>query len=165
MENSSLIYKLIWNLNNNNLQVAKECAEIIIKNNPNDSEGHAWLAAIYGKIMENGAMMDKITYLPLLQTELEIALKLDPKSILAKRVNGIRLVYTPEGFGNDPQIAIEELNYVIDEGIQEAEIYYALGLAYVQLDDEKNAQCNFKKALEYDKNYTPAIQQLELLNL
>ena len=164
MEKSSLFYKMVWNLNNSNYQVATECAEQIIDIEPKDSEGHAWLAAIYGKKMEDGAMMDKITYLPLLEKEVATALELNPKSILAKRVNGIRLVYTPEGFGNNPKIAIEELNYVLEQGIHEAEIYHVIGIAYIQLNNEKEAENNFRKALECDSNYTPSIEQLEQLN-
>ncbi|WP_332693664.1 tetratricopeptide repeat protein [Halalkalibacter lacteus] len=143
---------------------AKKYFQSAIKLDPNNGEAHAFLAASYGKLMENGGFMDRIKYFPQLEKEIAIALKLSPDSTVARRVNGLRLIKTPKEFGGNPSKAIGEFLYCIERGVQDADLYYGLGLAYIQTKEFTKA----KDALDHGQTLSPnhllIQQQLGLVN-
>lgn len=143
---------------------AKRMFEQAIKQNPNHAEAHAWLAACYGLSMETGNMLDKINQLPLLEREVAIALELDPSLPFARKINGIRLLNTPEMLGGDPQKAVEEFMFCLDIGLSEPDIYCCLGEAYLRLYDWDRARDAFCGALELDPKYEKAIERLKSLD-
>lgn len=165
MDNNQMYTLMFDALENKSFDLAREYSEKIVQIEPNSAEAHAWLAATIGKIIENGSVMEKLSMLPLLEEEINIALNLDPNCVIARRVNGTRLVYSPEGFGNNPNMAIEELNYAINNDIRDEEIFFVLALAYLQIDEREEAIKNFEKSLEYKCDYQPALDYLEELDL
>ncbi|MNP63472.1 Tetratricopeptide repeat protein [compost metagenome] len=108
-------------------------------------------------------MLEKIEYLPIFEQEVATALELDSELALARQVNGLRLLHTPKEFGGDPEMAIQELLYTVEQGVHDHEVYYALGLAYLATHDEVNAAQFFSKALELEPDHEHSKQQLNLL--
>ena len=163
MELQNKISTGMLQLKNHDYGEARASFEQAVALEPNDADAHAWLAATYGRLMEQGSMTDKMTLLPLLEREVAKALELSPKSVLAHRVNGLRLIHTPVEFGGSPEQCIVELTYVIDQGEKDAEIYYALGLAYMETGQQEQAADAFTRALELDPTHEAAGSELAQL--
>ncbi|MEF3307214.1 tetratricopeptide repeat protein [Paenibacillus sp. GYB003] len=119
---------------------AKELFEEAARLDPRSAEAHAWLAASYGRqIQAVWSMMDKIQLLPMLESEIEAALEIDPALPLARRMNGARLLNTPDMLGGDPAAAIDEFLYCIGQGMDEAEVWIALAECYMKTDEPTKA--------------------------
>ena len=102
---------------------------------PDNAEAHAWLAAVYGKRIDAAwALHDKVDLLEKLDKELEQALELDPALPLARRINGVRLLQTPEMLGGDPAAAAEEFRYCIEQGLNESELWLLWAECYVRME-------------------------------
>ncbi|MDF2855430.1 MAG: hypothetical protein K0Q87_1281, partial [Neobacillus sp.] len=119
---------------------SKQSFQSAIEGDPENGEAYAFLAATYGKLMENGGFMDKLRYLPQFEKTISVALKLDPESTIARRVNAFRLLKTPKEFGGNPNKAIGEFLFCIEKGVQDSDLYYGLGLTYIQLKDYLKAK-------------------------
>ncbi|MGF7046865.1 Tfp pilus assembly protein PilF [Paenibacillus sp. DS2015] len=151
-------------LKNNEFEQAREFFQQITDAEPGNAEAHAWLAATYGRLMEFGSMLEKIALLPVFEREVATALELNSELVLARQVNGLRLLLKPKDFGGDPEQAVRELEYVIENGVYECEVFYLLGLAYLATEDEVRAANAFTQALECDPEHLPAQQQIEFLH-
>jgi tetratricopeptide (TPR) repeat protein len=151
-------------LKNNELDQARDFFQSIIDLEPDHAEAHAWLAATYGRLMDEGSMLDKIGIMPIFEQEVAAALELNPELVLARQVNGMRLLYTPKEFGGDPEMAITELLYAVEKGVSDREVFYALGLAYIATHDEIKAANFFNKALELDPDHVLSKQHILSLN-
>lgn len=158
------LYPGMVHLKDKEFNQARDFFQNIIDLEPNHIEAHAWLAATYGRLMEEGSMLEKIAILPIFEQEVASALELNPEFVLAHQVNGLRLLYTPKEFGGDPEMAIRELLYAIENGVHESEVYYALGSAYLASHDEVNAVHFFNKVLELDPEHVLAQKQITLMH-
>lgn len=132
---------------------------------PESAEAHAWLAGAYGRLIEAGDMLEKIKLLPLLEHEIATALSLDPAHPFARRMNGARLLHTPETLGGSPAEAADEFRYCISRGLDSADVWAALGECYAKLGNNSEAIKMLEEALAREPGQTQAMQlRLELEN-
>ncbi|MFC5530404.1 AMP-binding protein [Cohnella yongneupensis] len=135
---------------------AKTAFEEAVAINDRNAEAHAWLAAAYGRLIEAGNMLEKIKLLPIFENEVKAALDIDPLLPFARRMNGARLLNTPETLGGNPALAALEFQYCVDHGLEDADIYVSLGQCYLKLNDEEKAMEMLRVALQSDPSHEKA---------
>lgn len=135
-----------------------------IEMDPDNAEAYAFLAAVYGRLIEKGGFMDKLKYLPHLEKTISTALRLNPESTIARRVNAFKLLRTPKEFGGSPKRAIDEFLFCIGKGPEDHELYYGLGLAYTQVKDYPKAKQSLEKGIELKPEDALIIKELEFVN-
>jgi len=64
-----------------------------------------------------------------------------------------------------PQVAIDTLNSMRLQSLEDPELYYLLGKAYSNIADHKNAEVAYKMALYFKKSYLDANYELGLVKL
>src|SRR5579864_333394 len=138
------------NSSDNVLKLAIEQYEQIVKIEPNNIDNHLLLGRLYR--LNND--------LQKAESELKTALKIDPAS--EEAVTTLAILYTDEG---DTAHALQVLSSVPDAG-RSAKLYSALGAAYEQRKEYKNAIDAYKKAIRLDRDNLDAIRGLaeNLLN-
>src|SRR6204780_3210178 len=134
----------------NILKLAIEQYQEIVKLDPDSVDDHLLLGRLYrlNNDLQKG------------ETELKIAIKLDPNS--EEAVTTLAMLYTDEG---DTAHALEVLRAIPDSA-RSAKLYSALGAAYEQRKDYKNAIDAFRHAVFLDRDNLDAIRGLaeNLLN-
>ena len=140
---------------------ARELFQRAVMIDPGDAEAHTWLAAAYGRLLEAGSMLEKMRLLPKLEEEIAHALRLDPMFPMARRVNGARLLYTPEELGGDPAAAVEELRYAIEHGEDDADVWVNISECYIKLGKPEQAEAALKEALVRESAHERARKLLE----
>jgi len=143
---------------------SKQFFQSAIEIEPNNGEAYAFLAATYGKLIEKGGFMDKLKYLPQLEKSISVALKLDPDSAIARRVNAFRLMKTPKEFGGNPKKAVGEFLFCIEKGVQDSDLYYGLGLTYIQLKEYLKAKEALEEGIKLKPEDVLILQELEFVN-
>jgi tetratricopeptide (TPR) repeat protein len=138
------------NGSDNVLKLAIEQYEQIVKIEPNNVDDHLLLGRLYR--LNND--------LQKAENELKTAVGLDPNS--EEAVTTLAILYTDEG---DTAHALKVLSAVPDAG-RSAKLYSALGNAYEQRKEYKNAIDAYKKAIQLDRDNLDAIRGLaeNLLN-
>ena len=138
------------NSSDNVLKLAIEQYEQIVKIEPNNVDNHLLLGRLYR--LNND--------LQKAESELKTAVKIDPSS--EEAVTTLAVLYTDEG---DTAHALQVLSSVPDAG-RSAKLYSALGAAYEQRKEYKNAIDAYKKAIQLDRDNLDAIRGLaeNLLN-
>jgi tetratricopeptide (TPR) repeat protein len=134
----------------NILKLAIEQYQEIVKLDPDSVDDHLLLGRLYrlNNDLQKG------------EAELKIAIKLDPNS--EEAVTTLAMLYTDEG---DTAHALEVLRAIPDSA-RSAKLYAALGAAYEQRKDYKNAIDAFRHAVFLDRDNLDAIRGLaeNLLN-
>ncbi|MBB4824759.1 tetratricopeptide (TPR) repeat protein [Sporosarcina luteola] len=143
---------------------SKQYFRFAIEADPDNGEAYAFLAASYGKLMESGGIMEKLKYLPQFEKTISTALRLDPESTVARRVNAFRLMRTPKEFGGNPKKAVCEFLFCIEKGIQDSDIYYGLGLTYIQLKEYSKAKEALEKGIDLIPQHALIKKELEFVN-
>jgi tetratricopeptide (TPR) repeat protein len=152
-------------MNTGNYTDAVDQWKISIKQNPNDADSHAMLAACYGSIIDKiSNFIDKGNYSGMMDNEINNALAIDSNNVIAHMIRGRKYLSSPKFFGQDIPKAIDDFKFCINNGMSNAEIYYYLGSAYLNNNDNEDAKVNFKKALEIDPGYSDASEQLKKMN-
>jgi tetratricopeptide (TPR) repeat protein len=146
------------------MAASKKYFQSAIQEDPDNGEAYAFLAAVYGKLMEKGGFMDKVKYLPQFEKTISTALKLDPESTVARRVNAFRLLKTPKEFGGNPKKAIGEFLFCIERGVTDSDLYYGLGLTYIQVKDYVNAREVFERGIEIKPGDVLIQKELEFVS-
>jgi len=138
------------NSSDNVLKLAIEQYEQIVKIEPNNVDNYLLLGRLYR--LNND--------LQKAESELKTAVKIDPGS--EEAVTTLAILYTDEG---DTAHALQVLSSVPDAG-RSARLYSALGAAYEQRKEYKNAINAYKKAIQLDRDNLDAIRGLaeNLLN-
>jgi tetratricopeptide (TPR) repeat protein len=138
------------NSSDNVLKLAIEQYEQIVKIEPNNVDNHLLLGRLYR--LNND--------LQKAESELKTAIKIDPSS--EEAVTTLAILYTDEG---DTAHALQVLSSIPDAG-RSAKLYSALGAAYEQRKEYKNAINAYKKAIQLDRDNLDAIRGLaeNLLN-
>ncbi len=126
---------------------ARSLLERAATDDPRSAEARAWLAAAIGRSIEAADMIEKMRLLPLLEKEIAAALRLDPSLPIARRVNGARLLHTPESLGGDPAAAVEEFRYCIERRLDDADVWTELGECYWKLEQREEAMLAWQEAL------------------
>ena len=134
----------------NVLKLAIEQYGQIVKIEPDNVDDHLLLGRLYR--LNND--------LQKAETELKIAVKLDPES--EEAITTLSLLYSDEG---DTTHALQVLSSVPDAG-RSAKLYAALGATYEQRKDYKSAIDAYKHAIQLDRDNLDAIRGLaeNLLN-
>jgi tetratricopeptide (TPR) repeat protein len=134
----------------NVLKLAIEQYEQIVKIEPSNVDDHLLLGRLY---LTNNDLQKA-------ETELKIAVKLDPDS--EEAVTQLALLYSDEG---DTSHALQVLSAVPDTG-RSAKLYAALGATYEQRKEYKSAIDAYKHAIQLDRDNLDAIRGLaeNLLN-
>lgn len=131
---------------------------------PRSAEAHAWLAAVYGRRIEGAwSLMEKVKLLQMLENEVATALDIDPSLPLARRMNGARMLNTPEMLGGDPAAAIDEFRYCIAKGMDEADVWLALAECYIQTEELDQAAAALEEALRREPGNEKAAELLRRL--
>ncbi|WP_239618257.1 AMP-binding protein [Cohnella mopanensis] len=130
----------------------------------NSADAHAWLAAAYGRLIEAGIILEKMRLLPFLENEIKAALRIDSKLPFARRINGARLLNTPDTLGGDPAAAAKEFQYCIEQGMDEADLWVSLGECYIKLENPQKAKYALKEALAREPKHEQAKELLEQLD-
>jgi tetratricopeptide (TPR) repeat protein len=134
----------------NILKLAIDQYQEIVKLDPDSVDDHLLLGRLYrlNNDLQKG------------EAELKLAIKLDPNS--EEAVTTLAMLYTDEG---DTAHALEVLRAIPDSG-RSAKLYSALGAAYEQRKDYKNAIDAFRHAVFLDRDNLDAIRGLaeNLLN-
>ena len=128
----------------NILKLAIDQYEQITKLDPNSVDDHLLL----GRLYRLGNEMQKA------EGELKTAIKLDPNS--EEAVTTLAMLYTDEG---DTAHALKVLSSIPDSA-RSAKLYSALGAAYEQRKDYKNAIDAYKHAIVLDRDNLDAIRGL-----
>jgi tetratricopeptide (TPR) repeat protein len=128
----------------NILKLAVDQYEQITKLDPNSVDDHLLL----GRLYRLGNEMQKA------EGELKTAIKLDPNS--EEAVTTLAMLYTDEG---DTAHALKVLSSIPDSA-RSAKLYSALGAAYEQRKDYKNAIDAYKHAIVLDRDNLDAIRGL-----
>jgi len=138
------------NSSDNVLKLAIEQYEQIVKIEPDNVDNHLLLGRLYR--LNNDLQKS--------ESELKTAIKIDPSS--EEAVTTLAILYTDEG---DTSHALQVLSSVPDAG-RSAKLYSALGAAYEQRKEYKNAINAYKKAIQLDRDNLDAIRGLaeNLLN-
>ncbi|WP_027085921.1 AMP-binding protein [Cohnella panacarvi] len=142
---------------------AKTAFEEAIVVNERNAESHAWLAAAYGRLIEAGNMQAKIKLLPIFENEVRTALEIDPLHPFARRMNGSRLLNTPESLGGNPALAAEEFQYSLAHGLDDADLWVQLGQCYVKLGRGDQALEAIQAALRREPDHRKARRLMEAL--
>ncbi|MFC5468821.1 AMP-binding protein [Cohnella suwonensis] len=129
----------------------------------NSADAHAWLAAAYGRLIEAGIMLEKMRLLPFLENEIMAALEIDSTHPFARRINGARLLNTPDTLGGDPAKAAKEFQYCIEKGMDEADIWASLGECLIQMGEPEKAKDALKEALAREPEHEQAKHLTEQL--
>ncbi|HET9409347.1 MAG TPA: tetratricopeptide repeat protein [Candidatus Sulfotelmatobacter sp.] len=132
------------NGSDNVLKLAIEQYEEIVKLEPNSVDDHLLLGRLYR--LNND--------LRKAETELKTAVKIDPGS--EEAVTTLAVLYTDEG---DTARALQVLSSVPDTS-RSAKLYSALGAAYEQRKDYKDAIEAYRKAIVLDRDNLDAIRGL-----
>ncbi len=134
----------------NILKLAIDEYQQIVKLDPDSIDDHLLLGRLYR--LNND--------LAKAEGELKIAIKLDPSS--EEAVTTLAMLYTDEG---DTAHALQVLSAIPDSA-RSAKLYAALGAAYEQRKDYKNAIDAFRRAIVLDRDNLDAIRGLaeNLLN-
>jgi tetratricopeptide (TPR) repeat protein len=132
------------NGSDNILKLAIEQYEQIVKIEPDSVDDHLLLGRLYR--LDND--------LQKAESELKTAIKLDPSS--EEAVTTLAMLYTDEG---DTNQALKVLKSVPDAS-RSAKLYSALGAAYEQRKDYKDAIEAFRKAVMLDRDNLDAIRGL-----
>lgn len=132
------------NGSDNVLKLAIEQYQEIVKIEPDNVDDHLLLGRLYR--LNND--------LQKAESELKTAIKLDPNS--EEAVTTLAMLYTDEG---DTSHALEVLRSVPDAS-RSAKLYGALGTAYEQRKDYKDAIEAFRKAVMLDRDNLDAIRGL-----
>src|SRR6201987_5466208 len=132
------------NGSDNVLKLAIEQYEQIVKLEPENVDDHLLL----GRLYRLNTDMQKA------EAELKTAVKLDPGS--EEAVTTLAMLYTDEG---DTSHALQVLSSVPDAA-RSAKLYAALGAAYEQRKDYKNAIDAFRHAIVLDRDNLDAIRGL-----
>jgi len=143
------------------MEGAKASFEEAIALNERNAESHAWLAATYGRMIENGNMLEKIKLLPIFENEVRTALEIDPLHPFARRMNGARLLNTPESLGGNPALAAEEFQYCLDQGLDDADIRVSLGQCFMKLNQSDKALETLRIALQREPGHSRALRLME----
>jgi tetratricopeptide (TPR) repeat protein len=132
------------NDSDNVLKLAIEQYEQIVKIEPDSVDDHLLLGRLYR--LNND--------LQKAESELKTAIKLDPGS--EEAVTTLAMLYTDEG---DTNQALQVLSSVPDAS-RSAKLYSALGAAYEQRKDYKDAVESYRKAVMLDRDNLDAIRGL-----
>jgi len=142
---------------------SKAAFEEAINVNERNAESHAWLAAAYGRLIERGNMLEKIKLLPIFENEVKTALEIDPLHPFARKMNGARLLNTPESLGGNPALAAEEFQYSLDHGLDDADVWVSLGQCYMKLGHNDQALEALQAALRREPDHRKAQRLMEEL--
>jgi len=107
--------------------------------------------------------MEKVKLLQMLENEVATALDIDPSLPLARRMNGARMLNTPEMLGGDPAAAIDEFRYCIAKGMDEADVWLALAECYIQTEELDQAAAALEEALRREPGNEKAAELLRRL--
>ncbi|MFD0672352.1 AMP-binding protein [Cohnella sp. GCM10027633] len=129
--------------------------------NDRNAEARAWLAAAYGRLIEAGNMQEKIKLLPLFENEVKTAMDIDPSLPLARRMNGARLLNTPESLGGNPARAAEEFRYCLEQGLEDTDVWVSLGQCHLKLNEPEKAIEMLAVALRRDPKHKKAQRLME----
>lgn len=140
---------------------AKEAFEEAIALNDRNAELHALLAAAYGRLIEAGTMLEKIKLLPVFENEVRTALEIDPLHPFARRMNGARLLNTPETLGGNPALAAREFQYSLDHGMEDTDIWVSLAQCYMKLGQCDKAHEMLRSALMREPGHRRAQRLME----
>jgi phenylacetate-CoA ligase len=142
---------------------AKAAFEEAIFVNERNAESHAWLAAAYGRLIEAGNMQTKIKLLPIFENEVRTALEIDPLHPFARRMNGARLLNTPESLGGNPALAAVEFQYSLDRGLDDADAWVSLGQCFMRLNQSEKALEALQAAMRREPGHRKARRLMEEL--
>ncbi|NOU99724.1 tetratricopeptide repeat protein [Paenibacillus planticolens] len=149
---------------NGEFEQSREIIEQAAELDPGSAEVHAWLAAVYGRQIEAvWSLVDKMKLFALLESQIAVALKLDPTLPLARRMNGARLLNTPDMLGGDPALAAEEFLYCIGQGMDDAEVWVSLSESYIKMDEPEKAIYALEEALIRDPQHIGAAEMIQLV--
>ncbi|UOQ49664.1 tetratricopeptide repeat protein [Gracilibacillus caseinilyticus] len=145
--------------NNNNYGNAQQWFEKAIKQEPHSAEAHAWLAAVYGRQIDAAwSLTDKIELFSKLEKEITLALEIDDTLPLARRMNGSKLLNSPDMLGGDPAEAVKEFCYCIEQGMDDIEIWVSLAKCYVKTAEHAKAKEALNKAYALDPKNEEVLQ-------
>lgn len=144
---------------------AKSIMEETVKLYPNSADVHVWLAIAVGRMIENSSVLHKMRLLPIFEREIQKALHISPDLLLARKVNGMRFLNTPEGFGGSLKKAIAEFQYCLDNGLEDDEIYFSLGKAYIKLKEIEQGKQALHSSLDLNPDHKLAKKHLEMLEI
>lgn len=147
-EVKALIFEGIQLLNETNYDGARISFEKAVSIDKGDPEATTWLAIALGKKMEITNIVNKMRLIPKFEKAVKSALKLAPDSPMVRRINGIRLLKTPAEFGGNVEKAIEELQYSIAHGMEDAEVYQLIGRAYLDLGEREKGEQALERVKE-----------------
>ncbi|GAE93919.1 hypothetical protein JCM21714_3038 [Gracilibacillus boraciitolerans JCM 21714] len=150
---------------NKKYESAEKLFKEAINLQPDSAEAHAWIAAVYGrKIDAVWSLTEKIELFPLLEKEINMALELDHTLPMARRMNGSKLLNTPDMLGGDPAAAIKEFQYCIDQGMNDIELWISIARSYIKIAAPVKAKEALKEAAKLEpksKQIAELMQQVE----
>lgn len=143
---SGILKKGIDELNLDHLDEALEHFEDATCLDPDDPEAHAWIAITLGSKMEESNALLKVKLLPKFEMAVQRCVELEAESLIVKRLTGTRLIKIPQEFGGSLEKGVAELEYCVNHGLKDPDIYKLISYTYLQLGDLKKSEQAFKLA-------------------
>ncbi|GKU77241.1 amino acid racemase [Paenibacillus sp. L3-i20] len=132
---------------------------------PNHPEARGLLALSYGLMLESSSLILKMKLLPRMEKETKLALKLAPNWTLVRRINGMKLLNTPEQFGGNVQQGVQELLFCIENNFDDFDINFAVAQGYLKLADRMNTKHYLERALSIHPENAKAVKLMEEMSV
>jgi len=145
---SSILDKGVEKLNQEHFEEALNYFNEAVCMDPNDPEAYSWIAIVLGTKMEASNALLKVKLLPKFEQAVQKCLELAPDSVIVRRLSGTRFIKIPQEFGGNLEKGVSELEYCIENGLKDPEIYKLIGYTYLQLGDIEKSENALQKAAE-----------------
>jgi aspartate racemase len=143
-----ILQKGIEELNAEHLDEAIRYFNEAVSMDANDPEAYSWVAIALGSKMEASNALVKVKLLPKFEQAVQKCQELAPDSLIVRRLCGTRLIKIPQEFGGNLKEGVSELEYCIENGLRDQQIYKLVGYTYLQLGDLEKSERALKQAAE-----------------
>ncbi|KQU63233.1 hypothetical protein ASG66_02140 [Bacillus sp. Leaf406] len=137
---SEILKKGIGHLNAEEYDEALQYFEEASSIDHDDPEVHSWIAITLGCKMEESNALSKVKLLPKFEHAVQKCIELEPGSLIVRRLMGTRLIKIPQEFGGDLNKGVAELEYCVENGLKDPDLYKLISYTYLQLGEIEKSE-------------------------
>lgn len=151
-------------LGQNQAGEALAMVRILLQNEPNNAEYHAWHGNILGTLAnESKDMMKMAEYGMASFAAFDRSIQLDPDNISGRLSRAMANFMAPPPFGNE-ESALADFAKVVALDDQNIEGHFHLGLLYKKRGDLDKTRVEFHKVIELDSSHVAAKKELAAIS-